>query len=62
VLVKIVTFFLVGMVVLAMFGRLRVPGIGKISPKVLGRGRCKSCGAPLVGKTPCPCDTRGKKG
>lgn len=47
-LIKIATFFLIGMAVLAMFGRLRFPGMGK------GRGesssglpkprRCKQCG------------------
>jgi hypothetical protein len=45
-IIKIVSLFLIGMVVLAMFGRLRV---GK-RPE-----RCRSCGAPLVGRGPCPC-------
>ena len=52
-LVKIVTFFLIGMVVLAMIGRLRVPGIGKVTlqkPK-----RCKACKRFLFNSDPCPC-------
>ncbi len=46
-IVKVISVFLIFMVVLAMFGRLR-----------LRRGtaaKCRACGAPLVGKGPCPC-------
>lgn len=60
VIIKIVTLFLIGMGVLAMFGRLRMPpAIRKITerrkdlppkPKT-----CKRCGAPRVGTGPCPC-------
>jgi hypothetical protein len=50
VLVKIVTLFLIGMAVLAMFGRLRVP-----RPRLRRRTTCSDCGAPLVGRSPCPC-------
>ena len=49
-IVKIVTLFLVAMAVLAMFGRLRLPGTrGRLSK------RCRACGAPRVGRGPCPC-------
>ncbi|WP_167767108.1 hypothetical protein [Jannaschia formosa] len=47
-LVKIVTLFLIGMAVLAMFGRLRMP-------RLRGRATCRDCGAPRVGRGPCPC-------
>jgi hypothetical protein len=42
-IIKIVTLFLVFMAVLAMFGRLRLPGMkrGQDLPKPR---RCKSCG------------------
>lgn len=60
-IIKIVTFFLIGMAVLAMFGRLRMPK----SIRQIGQRRrkdlppkpkpCKRCGAPRVGKGPCPC-------
>lgn len=47
-ILKIVTLFLIGMGVLAMFGRLRLPGMRQAKT-------CKSCGAPRVGRGPCPC-------
>ena len=50
-IVKIITLFLIGMAVLAIFGRLRFPGGA--------RGRtaraCPACGAPLIGRGRCPC-------
>jgi len=62
VLVKIVTFFLIGIAVLAMFGKLRLPKgarrLGrrdeqdKLPPKP---GKCRHCGAFKVGPGPCPC-------
>lgn len=55
-LVKIVTLFLIVMVALAMFGRLRLP---KVRPPTLVRGRCRSCGAPRVGRGACPCGRGG---
>jgi len=53
-LVKIVSVFLVGMVVLAMFGRLRMPK----PPRLIARN-CHDCGRPRIGRDPCPC-TRKK--
>jgi len=50
VIAKIVFIFLAVMAVLAMFGRLRVPGIKRLSPK-----KCPSCGRPKLGKGRCPC-------
>ncbi|CTQ33640.1 hypothetical protein JAN5088_02424 [Jannaschia rubra] len=49
-IVKIVTLFLIGMAVLAMFGRLRFPGRAR-----LARARCAHCGAVCAGRGPCPC-------
>ncbi len=49
-IVKIVTLFLVGMVVLAMFGRLRYPG-----QKRLQSMKCSRCGRYRIGKGPCSC-------
>lgn len=51
---KIVTLFLVGMGVLAMFGKLTLPGSKLIADK-----RCRKCGRFRIGKGPCSC---GKKG
>lgn len=51
-MVKVVTLFLIAMAVLALFGRLRVPGIGS---RKTGMRRCRSCGRPIVGKGGCDC-------
>ncbi len=47
---KIVTLFLVGMGVLAMFGKLTYPG-----KKRLQSAKCPKCGRYRIGKGPCPC-------
>ncbi|MEC8196504.1 MAG: hypothetical protein VX228_09335 [Pseudomonadota bacterium] len=49
-LVKIVSLFLVGMAVLAMFGKLRFPGQKQLQSK-----KCPKCGRYKIGKGPCPC-------
>jgi hypothetical protein len=56
VLVKIVTFFLIGMAVLAMFGRLRFPG-----QKKLNSARCSKCGRFKIGQGPCQCTPPTKR-
>lgn len=50
VIVKIVSLFLAGMAILAMFGKLRFPG-----QKRLQSAKCSSCGRYRIGKGPCPC-------
>jgi hypothetical protein len=55
VIVKIVILFLVFMVVMAMFGKLRFPGQQK-----LASARCSNCGRFRLGKDPCDC-RKGKK-
>ncbi|MEX1661992.1 hypothetical protein AB4874_10075 [Thioclava sp. 15-R06ZXC-3] len=51
------TLFLVVMAVMAMFGKLRIPGTkgSKLS------GRCPDCGRPKIGRAPCPCK-KGRRG
>lgn len=49
-LIKIVSLFLITMVVLAVFGRLRLPGRGKVAAR-----RCARCGKFRIGKGPCDC-------
>jgi hypothetical protein len=57
-LVKIVTFFLIGMAILAAFGRLRVRrGRAKAEPTARRPRKCPTCGAPVIGRGPCPCGT-----
>lgn len=53
VIIKIVSLFLVGMMVLAMFGRLRFPG-----QKRLQSMKCADCGRYRIGKGPCDCGKR----
>jgi len=53
-MVKIVSLFLIGMLVLAMFGRLRAPRIRR-----LGTSRCPSCKRFRIGRGPCPCGHKG---
>jgi hypothetical protein len=58
VIVKVVVLFLVAMGVLAMFGKLRLPG-----QKPRGRlssGKCPKCGRHRIGKGPCPCGKGGR--
>ena len=55
-IVKIVTFFLIFMAVLAMFGRLRFPGQQR-----LASARCKACGRFRIGKGPCSCGKDKRK-
>lgn len=53
-MIKVVSLFLIGMVVLAMFGKLRFPG-----QKRLQSMKCDKCGRYRIGKAPCGCDKRG---
>ena len=59
VIIKIVSLFLIFMAVLAMFGRLRLPkSITRIAQKGALPPRpkkCRKCGAPRLGRGPCPC-------
>jgi hypothetical protein len=57
-IIKAVSLFLIAMLALAMFGRLKVP-------KLKGRGdktrqmnarKCKKCGSFILGKGPCACE------
>ncbi len=49
-LIKAMILFLLGMAVLAMFGRLRFPGKTRRDA-----ARCKGCGRFRIGKGPCAC-------
>lgn len=48
--IKIVSLFLIGMLVLAMFGRLRFPGQTRLKNM-----KCPGCGRYRMGKGPCAC-------
>lgn len=49
-IIKAVMLFLIGMLVLAMFGRLRLPGADRLRSR-----KCRKCGRFKIGKGPCPC-------
>lgn len=49
-MIKIVTLFLVLMVVLAMFGRVWLPGMG-----MKRVGKCRRCGKFRIGSGDCAC-------
>jgi len=60
-IIKAVTLFLIGMIVLAMFGRLKMPkikGRGGENKRVDAR-KCKKCGSYILAKGPCACEKRG---
>jgi len=57
-IVKIVTLFLVVVLVLAMFGKLHL--LWRRKPR--GKVNCMHCGRPLIGKGPCDCGGGKRKG
>jgi len=59
-MVKVVTFFLIAMMVLALFGKLRLPRLPKIKRRksIETTSKCNKCGAYKIGNKPCMC---GKK-
>ncbi len=55
-MIKAATLFLIFIVVLAMFGRLRFPGAGPGKRGQMGKPRkCPSCGRYQIGAGPCAC-------
>lgn len=60
-ILKAVSLFLIGILLLGMFGKLHLVGIGrKKDRKRLGSTKCKKCGSPIPGKGPCACQSKGK--
>lgn len=53
-IVKIIALFLVAMMVLAFFGKLRFPG-----QKKLAALKCPKCGRYRIGSGPCSCEKKG---
>lgn len=59
---KIITLFLVGMAVMAMFGKLKFPKVGPKLGRKLGAvtaRKCPKCGSYKIGKGPCHCLKKG---
>lgn len=57
VILKVVVLFLIGMAVLAMFGKFKLPW-----QKRLTRAKCPSCGRYRIGKGPCDCGPHKGRG
>ncbi|MCE8009179.1 MAG: hypothetical protein HEP69_19585 [Aestuariivita sp.] len=55
VILKIVSLFLIFIALLAMFGKLRVPGVQRLKS-----AKCRSCGRYRIGKGPCDCGAGGR--
>ncbi len=59
-MVKVATFFLIGLAILVMLGRIRIPKpweTGKRRKRVEAV-RCPECGTFLFGKDQCPCQSK----
>ena len=59
-LIKVVVLFLIGMLILGMFGKLRapkLPGLGRRKRMEQAR-KCPDCNSYIIGDGPCPCRTR----
>ena len=56
-LIKVVSLFLIAMLVLGMFGKLRLPKRPRFKrrDKIGTASKCPRCGAFNPGKGPCPC-------
>ena len=56
-LIKAVSLFLIAMLVLGMFGKLRMPKMPKLRKRdhIATAAKCPQCGAYNPGKGPCPC-------
>jgi hypothetical protein len=52
-MIKIVSLFLIAMIGLALFGRLRMPGSG--GRRAAKPRKCPKCGRYLIGSGPCSC-------
>ena len=59
-MIKVVTFFLIAMLILGLFGKLRMPRLpgGRKDPKIPAARKCRRCGAYVVGKGPCACEKK----
>tara|TARA_R110002049_G_scaffold169240_2_gene335825 strand:- start:66 stop:248 length:183 start_codon:yes stop_codon:yes gene_type:complete len=60
-MVKVVTFFLIGMIILGIFGRLKMPRLpGRRNGGVLV-AKCPKCGVLGPAKGTCQCGYKGKR-
>ena len=57
-ILKAVTLFLIAMLVLGMFGKLRLPRLGSRRKGIKTAKKCRHCGGYILGDGPCPCRDR----
>lgn len=59
-MVKVVTLFLIAMIVLAMMGRLRFPKFGSRNRKgsIKDARKCPECGSYILHDGDCGCDAK----
>ncbi|MFT4715963.1 MAG: hypothetical protein ACI861_001605 [Paracoccaceae bacterium] len=57
-IIKAVSLFLIAIIALAMFGRLKMPKIRgrNKAGKKMDASKCKKCGSYILGKGPCACE------
>lgn len=69
-MVKVITFFLIGILILAIFGKLRLPGNlsgrgqtpkGGVAGRLNTARKCPKCGRYSIGNAPCDCKTTPTK-
>jgi len=60
-IIKAVSLFLIGMIALAMFGRLRTPKIKNPLKRnaPLEAKKCPKCGSYVLGSDTCDCEKKG---
>lgn len=56
-MIKAVTFFLIGIVILGIFGKLRMPKLPgrRKGPAIAKARKCPKCNNFILGDGPCPC-------
>ncbi len=57
-IIKAVTLFLIAMLVLGMFGKLRLPRAKPPAGIDAKTKKCRRCGSYVLGRGPCACSTR----
>ncbi|WP_112322551.1 thymidine kinase [Oceanibium sediminis] len=59
-MIKAVTFFLIFIIILGIFGKLRWPKLPDFRRKnrIAAPKKCPKCNAYIVGSGPCPCQSR----
>ena len=56
-MIKVVTIFLIVILILGLFGRLKFPHLPKSRKRnrIADARKCKTCGSYIIGEGPCPC-------